>query len=214
VRVKIDQLPSTAEAENVAPAGTLPPAKSHSLDPQDWEQLREQAHRMLDDILNYTRDIRQRPVWQPIPQNIRAQFQDKLPAHPSSLKSVHEEFKNRILPYGGGNVHFPLLLRALGFHTGRHFICVDKSDDLPAALARIPGPEIIAMEYLDARGRDGKSRKYRVMLIGGKLYPLHLAISSHWKIHYFTARWQTTPRIETRMKSFSITCRARLARGR
>jgi hypothetical protein len=30
-------------------------------------------------------------------------------------------------------------------------------------------------------------RKYRVMTIGGELYPLHVAISSHWKIHYFTA---------------------------
>jgi hypothetical protein len=30
-------------------------------------------------------------------------------------------------------------------------------------------------------------RKYRVMMIDGQLYPLHLAISSHWKIHYFTA---------------------------
>jgi hypothetical protein len=30
-------------------------------------------------------------------------------------------------------------------------------------------------------------RKYRVMMIGGELYPLHVAISSHWKIHYFTA---------------------------
>jgi hypothetical protein len=25
------------------------------------------------------------------------------------------------------------------------------------------------------------------MMIAGQLYPLHVAISSHWKIHYFTA---------------------------
>ena len=30
-------------------------------------------------------------------------------------------------------------------------------------------------------------RKYRAMMIGGALYPLHVAISSQWKIHYFTA---------------------------
>jgi hypothetical protein len=30
-------------------------------------------------------------------------------------------------------------------------------------------------------------RKYRVMIICGKLYPLLVAISSHWKAHYFTA---------------------------
>jgi hypothetical protein len=31
------------------------------------------------------------------------------------------------------------------------------------------------------------TRKYRVMFIGGALYPLHLAISADWKVHYFTA---------------------------
>jgi hypothetical protein len=31
------------------------------------------------------------------------------------------------------------------------------------------------------------ARKYRVMCIDGVLYPLHLAISADWKVHYFTA---------------------------
>ncbi|MGA9640635.1 MAG: hypothetical protein WBQ72_04515 [Terriglobales bacterium] len=49
------------------------------------------------------------------------------------------------------------------------------------------------MRYLDARGRDGKTRKYRVMMIDGQLYPLHCAISNHWKIHYFTAEMADNP---------------------
>ncbi|MBV8261251.1 MAG: hypothetical protein JO239_09930, partial [Paraburkholderia sp.] len=44
-----------------------------------------------------------------------------------------------------------------------------------------------AIEFLDARSADGKIRKYRVMLVGGAMYPLHLAVSTHWKVHYFTA---------------------------
>ena len=43
------------------------------------------------------------------------------------------------------------------------------------------------IQFLNARAVDGKVRKYRVMMIDGQLYPLHVAISSHWKIHYFTA---------------------------
>jgi hypothetical protein len=82
---------------------------------------------------------------------------------------------------------FPLLLRAPGFHTGQHFVKLDRAEDVAAALAELPGDEVLAIEYLDARGTDGKSRKYRVMFIGGALYPLHLAISSDWKVHYFTA---------------------------
>ena len=43
------------------------------------------------------------------------------------------------------------------------------------------------IEYVDLRGADGRVRKYRVMAIGGALYPLHLAVSREWKVHYFSA---------------------------
>jgi glutamate/tyrosine decarboxylase-like PLP-dependent enzyme len=83
--------------------------------------------------------------------------------------------------------HFPLLVRTPGFHTGRHFLRVESPAALPAAVAELPGKELTVIEFLDARGIDGKVRKYRVMMISGELFPLHVAISSHWKIHYFTA---------------------------
>ena len=51
----------------------------------------------------------------------------------------------------------------------------------------MPGDEVFAIEYLDARGQDGMARKYRVMFLGGELYPLHLAIAADWKVHYFSA---------------------------
>ncbi len=84
-------------------------------------------------------------------------------------------------------LRFPLLLRAPGFHNGRHFLHVESASALADAVDQLPGEELTAIQYLDARGVDGKYRKYRVMMIGGWLYPLHLAISSHWKIHYVTA---------------------------
>jgi hypothetical protein len=49
------------------------------------------------------------------------------------------------------------------------------------------------IQYLDARSADGKTRKYRVMMIGGELYPLHVAISHNWKIHYFSADMADVP---------------------
>jgi glutathione synthase/RimK-type ligase-like ATP-grasp enzyme len=82
---------------------------------------------------------------------------------------------------------FPLLLRRPGFHTGKHFVQVADSDALAPAVAAMPGNELMAIEYLNAYGSDGCARKYRVMMIDGALYPLHLAISKHWKVHYFTA---------------------------
>jgi len=88
---------------------------------------------------------------------------------------------------------FPLLIRTPGFHTGRHFLRVETLAELPAALAELPGEDLTVLRYLDARGRDGKVRKYRVMMIDGALYPLHAAVSSQWKIHYFTADMAENP---------------------
>ena len=82
---------------------------------------------------------------------------------------------------------FPLLVRTPGFHTGRHFLKVENAAALAGAVEALPGQEITVIEFLDARGADGKVRKYRAMMIDGGLYPLHVAISSQWKIHFFTA---------------------------
>ena len=82
---------------------------------------------------------------------------------------------------------FPLLLRAIGFHRGRHFLYVARQNDLESAASSLPGDELLAIEYLDARGADGMARKYRVMVIDDVLYPLHLAVSPDWKVHYFSA---------------------------
>lgn len=85
------------------------------------------------------------------------------------------------------DLSFPLLLRRPGFHTGQHFTYVENRDALAQAVASLAAEELLAIQYLDARGSDGMARKYRVMFIDGIAYPLHLAISADWKVHYFTA---------------------------
>ncbi len=93
------------------------------------------------------------------------------------------------------DLRFPLLLRAPGFHTGQHFLRVETPAQLEDAVHELPGEEILAIEYLDARGADGLARKYRVLMIDGALHPLHLAISSDWKVHYFTASMAADARL-------------------
>ena len=93
---------------------------------------------------------------------------------------------------------FPLLLRAPGFHMGKHFVRVDTRASLSAAVSQMPKAghdhaDLLVIEHLDARGADGWTRKYRVMMVDGKLYPLHLAISQDWKIHYFSAAMTDHP---------------------
>ena len=76
-----------------------------SLDPADWRSARAQGHRMLDDILDYIENIRERPVWRPIPDHERALFQAAVPTGPGDLAAVHDEFMRHILPYATGNTH-------------------------------------------------------------------------------------------------------------
>ncbi len=79
--------------------------KRSTLDPEDWGKFRQDAHRMLDDIIDYVEHIRERPVWRPIPEEARAQFGEPLPEGAASLESVHEIFMRAVLPYAAGNVH-------------------------------------------------------------------------------------------------------------
>jgi len=90
-------------------------------------------------------------------------------------------------------IAFPVLLRAPGFHTGRHFVRVETAGQLAAAATELPGDAVWLIEQLDARDVKGMFRKYRVMFVDRKLYPLHLAISRDWKVHYFTADMTDCP---------------------
>jgi glutathione synthase/RimK-type ligase-like ATP-grasp enzyme len=105
---------------------------------------------------------------------------------------------------------FPLLLRSPGYHTGRNFSLVEQAAELSAAAASLPGDELLVIEYLDARGADGNARKYRVMMVGGQIYPLHLAISRNWKVHYFTSDMADQPEHRAEEARFLTDMRAAL----
>lgn len=90
-------------------------------------------------------------------------------------------------------LHFPLLLRSPGHHTGHHFVRVENADALATAAAELPGDALYAIDFIDVRAGDGKVRKFRVMFVDGKLYPLHLAVSPDWKVHYFSAQMADYP---------------------
>jgi aromatic-L-amino-acid/L-tryptophan decarboxylase len=81
------------------------PGSSETLDPQDWDELRAQGHRMLDDMIDYVARIRERPVWRPIPDEVRARFRAELPRKASDLGEIYQEFSEFVAPYATGNVH-------------------------------------------------------------------------------------------------------------
>jgi Tfp pilus assembly protein PilF len=87
----------------------------------------------------------------------------------------------------GRGYAYPVLLRSPGFHNGRFFELVENDADAARVAAEMPTDEVLVLSYEDTRASDGLVRKYRAMSIDGELYPVHLAISAHWKVHYVSS---------------------------
>ena len=76
-----------------------------SLDPASWDDFRVHGHRVLDELIDWLRDVRQRPAWQAVPEETRAALCIPLPAEGAGLDATWEEFRRHVLPYPWGNVH-------------------------------------------------------------------------------------------------------------
>ena len=76
-----------------------------TLDPENWNDMRALAHRMVDDAITYLETTRERPVWQPIPQEIADRFKSSAPHDPAGAESAYEEFLTTIMPYPMGTSH-------------------------------------------------------------------------------------------------------------
>jgi glutathione synthase/RimK-type ligase-like ATP-grasp enzyme len=82
---------------------------------------------------------------------------------------------------------FPLIVRPLDSHAGTDLQKVEDAAALRAYLAAQPSREFYLAPFVDYSGPDGQFRKYRIVLIDGKPFICHLAISSHWMVHYLNA---------------------------
>lgn len=76
-----------------------------TMDPDDWPSVRALGHRMLDDMFDHIEEVRGRPVWQPIPDDVRQRFGEDLPRAPTDLATIYEEFTRSVVPYTTGNIH-------------------------------------------------------------------------------------------------------------
>ena len=76
-----------------------------TLDPADWDATRVVAHRMVDDLLTYLETVRERPVWRPVPGDVKARLEEPIPTEGADLADVYEQFVRDVLPYPTGNIH-------------------------------------------------------------------------------------------------------------
>jgi aromatic-L-amino-acid/L-tryptophan decarboxylase len=76
-----------------------------TLDPENWEEMRALAHRIVDDAMTYLETVRERPVWQPVPEDVAARFDEQAPHEPAGAEAAYQEFSETIFPYPMGNIH-------------------------------------------------------------------------------------------------------------
>jgi len=75
------------------------------LDPANWEDVRTLGYHIIDDMVDYLKNIGEGNVWNPIPEKAKTAFQSTIPKHPTPMSEVYEDFKQNVLPYHGGNIH-------------------------------------------------------------------------------------------------------------
>lgn len=107
----------------------------------------------------------------------------------------------------------PVLVRAPGYHAGKHFERLDEPGDRERAAQTLPEGDLFAIEFLDTRDAEGLYTKYRVVAVGGRLFPVHLAISHQWKVHYFSAEMASSSAYREREARFLAAPEASVGRS-
>jgi tetratricopeptide (TPR) repeat protein len=81
----------------------------------------------------------------------------------------------------------PLLIRPVGSHGGRDLKKVHHPAELSTYVKAMPFDDYYVSAFHDYRSADGYYRKYRFIFVDRAVYPLHLAVSDEWLVHYWRA---------------------------
>lgn len=76
-----------------------------TLDPSDWPRVAALAHRIVDDAVAHLAGVRERAVWQAMPQAVRDALAGPAPKEPTPLADVYEAVRRNVLAYPMGNTH-------------------------------------------------------------------------------------------------------------
>jgi glutamate/tyrosine decarboxylase-like PLP-dependent enzyme/GNAT superfamily N-acetyltransferase len=76
-----------------------------TLDPDNWNEVRNLGHRMIDDMIDYLQGLRDKPVWQQPTAEVKEVLNRSLPQEGQPAEEIYQEFLSYILPYNKGNIH-------------------------------------------------------------------------------------------------------------
>lgn len=98
----------------------------------------------------------------------------------------------RVGPGDALDMGFPLTLRPVDTQGGEGLQRIDDAAQLPAYYASHPAPAWYAAPFIDYPSADGCYRKLRIVLIDGRPHICHMAISTHWMVHYRSAGMESS----------------------
>jgi glutathione synthase/RimK-type ligase-like ATP-grasp enzyme len=84
-------------------------------------------------------------------------------------------------------VDFPMIIRPFGSHAGFGLARLEDREELEAYLSERDENDFFVSPYIDYSSTDGFFRKYRIAMIEGRPYPVHMAIAEEWKVWYLNA---------------------------
>ena len=80
---------------------------------------------------------------------------------------------------------YPVIFRAAGDHGGVSTVLLKSAKDVERTTYAyaLDGRDYYLTQFVDYRSGDGLYRKYRLAVVGGKVFLRHLIISEHWLVH-------------------------------
>src|SRR5262249_26085642 len=76
-----------------------------TLDPGDWADVQALSHRIIDDAVDYLRNVRDRPAWKDVPAEVKAFFAQPVPRSPAPLAEVYRDVAATVMQHPMGNIH-------------------------------------------------------------------------------------------------------------
>ena len=111
---------------------------------------------------------------------------------PATTRMTHQELEKFYTDTAQLQGHsfdetFPFIVRPVGSHAGHDLEKIEHPAGLLNYLQTMQRENFYVSRFIDYSDPDGLFRKYRIVLIEGKPYAVHMGVSAHWMIHYVNA---------------------------
>ena len=88
---------------------------------------------------------------------------------------------------------FPIIARPVGSHAGGGLLKLDEASAIAPYLEGQTAEEFYVSPFVDYAGADSLYRKHRIVVIEGRPFVCHMAVSPRWMVHYLNADMLENP---------------------